>query len=88
MVHEDLLICSDTTKKRKKDKNAISNGISEGTGTCNERGNWEAHEKWEQVGHRKKEKKRKKRNLDKDTSEESEILFNTKRRKKDSHEQM
>jgi hypothetical protein len=97
MIHEDLLIQRNRIKKEKKKDRSV---ISEGTGTCNERWNWQTNDGWQQDSHHKNEKKRKnkekhydagkrkrKRKFDEDVFDGSE-LFDAKRRGKNKHEKI
>ncbi|XP_021922113.1 uncharacterized protein LOC110830970 isoform X3 [Zootermopsis nevadensis] len=100
MVHEDLLIQPQMLKKekRKKSRSSKSNSNSEETGTCKERGKWQTYDEEEQESYKKEKKKKgknhdaeghmRKRKLDEDTFEASEIVYDTKRRKKDKHKNM
>jgi hypothetical protein len=87
-------------KKKEKDRSASLGYISEGTGTCNERQAWQTSDGGQPDSHHKSKKKKKnkethydaedckrKRKLDENVFEGSELLDN-KRRKKDKHEKM
>jgi hypothetical protein len=94
MVHEDLLMQLSTFKEEKKKKRSVkADSTSEGTSTCYEREKWQIHDDEEQESYKKKKEKnrdakehKRKRKLDKDIFEGADIVYGTKRRKKEKHE--
>jgi hypothetical protein len=95
MIHKDLLIEPNRLKKKKeKDKSANSGYTSESTGTCDERQTWQQDSHHTSKKKKKKKEKhydaedcKRKRKLEEDMFEGSELL-DTKKRKKDKHEKM